>query len=121
MLVVPMHPSSYLLTSESGAQCALHKYMGNKTTLTILAFAALTAGANADITIQEGGALVTFENTQFNAPGLILTGPLVEGVGNVSGEVIEFFDANEDLQAIAAGAARVTAVDGSDAGQGEGP
>jgi hypothetical protein len=87
--------------------------MGNKSTLTFLAFAVLAAGASADITIQEGGALVTFENTQFNSPGLILTGPVVEGVGNVNGDVIEFFGANEDLQAIAAGAARVTAVDGS--------
>lgn len=88
-------------------------YMGNKSTLTILACAVLAVGANADITIQEGGALVSFENTQFNQPGLILSGPVVEGTGNVSGAVIEFFGAGEDLQAIAAGAARVTAVDGS--------
>ena len=101
------------LPSESGALCANHKYMGNKTTLTIFACAVLAVGANADITIQEGGALVTFENTQFNQPGLTLSGPVVEGTGNVSGEVIEFFGAGEDLQAIAAGAARVTAVDGS--------
>ena len=87
--------------------------MGNKTTLTILSCLALAAGANADITIVEGGSLVTFENTQFNQPGLILTGPIVEGAGNVNGDIIEFFGAGEDLQAVAAGAARVTAVDGS--------
>jgi hypothetical protein len=88
-------------------------YMGNKTTLTILASLALSAGAFADITIVEGGTLVSFENIQFNTPGLILTGPVVEGAGNVNGDIIEFFGANEDLQAVAAGAARVTAVDGS--------
>ena len=87
--------------------------MGNKTTLTALACLALVAGAHADITIVEGGSLVTFENIQFNTPGLLLSGPVVEGEGNVSGSIVEFFDANEDLQAVAAGAARVTAIDGS--------
>jgi hypothetical protein len=86
--------------------------MGTKTTLTILACTALAAGANADITILEGGGnLVTFENIQFNDPGLTLFGPVVEGMGNTTGLIVEFFGAGEDLQAIAAGAARVTGAD----------
>lgn len=89
------------------------KYMGNKTNLSILACVALAAGAHADITIVEGGSLVTFENTQFNDPGLILTGPVVEGSSSLNGYIIEFFGAGENLQALAAGAARVTGADGA--------
>jgi hypothetical protein len=86
--------------------------MGTKKTLITLALLTLAVGASADIVIQEGGALVTFENIQFNTPGLILSGPVVEGAGNTSGAIVEFFGAGEDLQAVAAGAARVTGLDG---------
>ena len=86
--------------------------MGIKTTLFTLASLALAAGAYADITIVEGAFAVNPENTQFNDPGLILTGPVVEGAGSTTGTIIEFFNAGEDLAAIAAGAARVSGLDG---------
>src|SRR5688500_20166189 len=101
-----------LLLSETGALRPQQVYMGIKTTLTALACLAIAAGASADIIIQEGNSLVTFETVQFNAPGLILSGPTVEGTGSVNGYVVEFFGAGEDLQAVAAGAARVTGRDG---------
>jgi hypothetical protein len=85
-------------------------YMGNKTTLTILAcFAA--ASANADITFWTGNNITGFENILFNDPGLTLTGPVVEGIGNTSMAIIEFSDAGEDLVG-SGGAATVAAVDG---------
>lgn len=86
--------------------------MGKKSTLVLVALAALSGSAMADITIVEGSALLTFETIQFNTPGLILNGPVVEGSGSTTGSIVEFFDAAEDLQAVAAGAARVTGVDG---------
>ncbi|MDQ2986510.1 MAG: PEP-CTERM sorting domain-containing protein [Armatimonadota bacterium] len=79
-----------------------------------LAIVSLGASANAAITfIEGGGGIPISETVQFNDPGLILTGPVVTGMGNTTGAIIEFFGAGEDLQAVAAGAARVSGLDGA--------
>ena len=88
--------------------------MGNKTLLTLSACAFLASAATADMSIiQGGGGFLIVENIQFNDPGLILSGPVVEGAGSATGTIVEFYDAAEDLQAIAAGAARVSGMDGN--------
>lgn len=87
--------------------------MGTKLYLAF-AIVSLGASANAAITFLEGGGGIPISETvQFNDPGLILSGPVVTGMGNTTGAIIEFFGAGEDLQAVAAGAARVTGLDGA--------
>ncbi len=88
--------------------------MGTKLTLTTLALATLGAAAHADIIfIEGGGGIPVVETVQFNDPGLILSGLRVTGAGNTTGAIVEFYDAGETLQAVAAGAARVSGFDGN--------
>lgn len=58
------------------------------------------------------GSLANTENVLFNKPGLIASGPLVQGILNQSGTFVDFYGAGEDLTTPPGGQARVTAVDG---------
>lgn len=90
------------------------KLMGTKLTLTTLALVTLSAASQAAITfIEGGGGIPVSETVLFNDPGLILSGLRVTGKGNTTGAIVEFYDAGETLQAVAAGAARVSGLDGN--------
>jgi hypothetical protein len=88
--------------------------MGNKTLLTISFCVGVLTMAHADMSIlQGGGGFTVVDNIQFNDPGLTLSGLVIEGSGSTTGTIVEFYDAGEDIHAIASGAARVTGLDGN--------
>lgn len=75
--------------------------------------AVLAAGANAAWVIDPTpGSLAGTENVLFNEPGLLATGPMVQGILNNSKALVSFFGAGEDLTTPPGGQARVTALDG---------
>ena len=55
----------------------------------------------------------TDENVQFNEPGLIDNGPVVQGITNNTGLIVTFTGDGETLTTPAAGQARIQAADGS--------
>ena len=79
-----------------------------------LAALCLVAGAaNASIVILVGpGNFDGDENVLYNENGLLDNGPLVQGLTNQTGAIVDFFDASEDLVTPSGGQARVEAVDG---------
>lgn len=82
----------------------------NKLTIAA-AFAALVGSANATIVIDTLSAVYPdTENVLFNDDELISTGPLVQGITNGTGLIVNWYGAGEDL---IAENARVNAVDGS--------
>jgi hypothetical protein len=88
--------------------------MWTKLTFTTLALAAIGSTGHAAITfVNGGGGIPITETVQFNAPGLMLSGLVVTGAGNTTGSIVQFYDAGETLQAVAAGAARVSGTDGN--------
>ncbi|HET6644258.1 MAG TPA: PEP-CTERM sorting domain-containing protein [Fimbriimonadales bacterium] len=79
-----------------------------------LAALCLAAGAaNAAIVILVGpGNFEGDQNVLYNENGLLDNGPLVQGLTNQTGAIVDFFDAGEDLVTPSGGQARVEAVDG---------
>jgi len=83
-------------------------------TLSLGAVALAMGSAQAMLVIEPTpGKLLNTENVLFDAQGLILSGPMIQGALNKSGAVVDFYDAGEDLFADAMGQARIEAVDGS--------
>jgi hypothetical protein len=74
----------------------------------------LAAGAaNSAIVILVGpGNFEGDQNVLYNENGLLDNGPLVQGLTNQTGAIVDFFDAGEDLVTPSGGQARVEAVDG---------
>jgi hypothetical protein len=79
-----------------------------------LAALCLAAGAaNSAIVILVGpGNFEGDQNVLYNENGLLDNGPLVQGLTNQTGAIVDFFDAGEDLVTPSGGQARVEAVDG---------
>ncbi|MGI8923238.1 MAG: PEP-CTERM sorting domain-containing protein [Fimbriimonadales bacterium] len=70
--------------------------------------------ASADIVILVGpGNVFGDENVLYNEAGLLDNGPLVQGITNQTGAIVDFFGAGEDLVTPPRGQARVEAVDGA--------
>jgi hypothetical protein len=83
----------------------------NKTIL-VAGLAVAAAGAQAILVIDPTpGNLPDTENVLFNEVGLIASGPLVQGILNQSGVLVDFFDAGEDLITPPGGQARVASLD----------
>ena len=78
----------------------------------IFVLSAFAAISQADITFTAGNHPQVDENVQFNDPGLLGSGPLVQGDTNMTSTIIDFYGAGEDLTTPSAGAARIEAVDG---------
>lgn len=79
----------------------------------VLLVATTAVVANADIIITPGpGNFPGDENVVFNETGLIASGPLVQGITNQSGFIVDFFDAGEDLITPPGGQARIESADG---------
>jgi len=82
--------------------------------LLVAGLAAAAASSQAILVIDPTpGSLPGTENVLFNVPGLIATGPLVQGTLNSSDAIVDFFGATEDLTTPPGGQARVTALDGT--------
>lgn len=78
----------------------------------LLGAAALTASASASILIiPSPGNFPGDENILFNQPGLLASGPVVQGKSHMTHFTVDYYDAGEDLTTPPGGQARVVAVD----------
>ena len=78
----------------------------------ICVLCALAAASQADITFTAGNHPQVDENVQFNDPGLLMSGALVQGDTNMTSTIIDFYGAGEDLTTPNSGQARIEAADG---------
>jgi hypothetical protein len=78
------------------------------------AFAALAVPATAAITVEVGpGNIWGDEIVLLDNAGLLDSGPLVQGITNQSGLIVDFYGAGEDLILPSGGQARLEAMDGA--------
>lgn len=75
--------------------------------------AVVAASSQAALVIDQSLAtLAGTESILFNQPGLTTYGPVVQGITETSGLLVDFYDAGENLKTPATGAPRVTGADG---------
>jgi hypothetical protein len=90
---------------------AIYQFVVGISAIALLSVVAIPSAFGV-ISISPGNTPQTDENVQFNEPGLVGTGMVVEGITNQT-DIVVTFTGNEELTTPAAGQARIEATDGS--------